>query len=420
MSNSNHPNWICCQLGAREHYAIPRALYRQGRLEYLITDTWISSYSPLNLLPKSLLTKLRERYHPELRSAPVKALNHSLITWELSHWRKNLQGWDKIIARNSWWQEEVLRVLSKTNYSNNNITLFAYSYAALELFKYAKSQGWKTVLGQIDPGIIEEKLVIKETQKYPSHQSDLQLAPLKYWTDWRQECTLADQIIVNSTWSSQALQQTGVPNNKIKVIPLAYQSSVSTENFKRNYPTNFSNRRPLKVLFLGQIILRKGINAIFEAIELLGNKPIEFWFVGRVKINLPRHLKRHPKIKWVGTVSRSKTSYYYQQADVFLFPTFSDGFGLTQLEAQAWQLPLISSQFCGAVVKDRINGLTLPNVTGVAIAKALNFCLYNPQQLAKFSQASHQILSTFSLSQLAQELQLLDSTESIKKFPIYY
>ena len=30
-NDSRTMKWICCQLGAREHYAIPRALFRLGR-----------------------------------------------------------------------------------------------------------------------------------------------------------------------------------------------------------------------------------------------------------------------------------------------------------------------------------------------------------------------------------------------------
>lgn len=411
-------NWICCQLGAREHYAIPRALHSRGQLKYLITDAWIDSFSSLNLLPNFLFTNLRERYHPELNKAKIKAFTDPLIIWELSQKYNNISGWDKIIARNSWWQEQVLKVLPKLKYTNQNTTLFAYSYAALELFYYAKSQGWKTVLGQIDPGIIEEKLVIKQNQTYPQYHSHLQVAPLDYWQNWRQECSLADQIIVNSPWSAQALEQTGVPNHKIKIIPLAYQATAKAEKFERTYPQNFSEQRPLKVLFLGQIILRKGIAEIFEAIELLANKPIEFYFVGRVGIKIPKSFRKNPRIKWINAVSRSQTSYYYQQADVFLFPTLSDGFGITQLEAQTWQLPLITSKFCGAVVKDKINGLILPEVTGKAIANTLNFCFYNPQQLADFAQASPQIVFDYQLSQLANNLQLLNSTQNTQKLLI--
>ena len=413
-------SWLCCQIGAREHYSIPRALHGQDRLEYLITDAWIADNSLLNLLPQSFLTNLRERYHPELETAKVKSFTVNAIIWELQQKYQQIEGWDKIIARNIWWQERVLQIIKKIDCSNKNITLFAYSYAALKLFQYAKKRGWRTVLGQIDPGIVEEKLIFRESQKHPQYRSSLSIAPLQYWQDWRQECSLADRIIVNSNWSKDALQKTGISNRKINVVPLAYQAPLEADNFQRTYPKQFSDQRPLKVLFLGQVILRKGVAAILEAIALLDNKPIEFWFVGRVEIDLPRSFKKHPQIKWIGSVSRSNTNYYYQQADVFLFPTLSDGFGLTQLEAQAWKLPLITSEFCGAVVKDRINGLILPNVTGNAIASALNFCLHNPQELANFSQQSHQILADFNLSQLGRELLNLDTTNSIVHKPVFY
>lgn len=400
--------FICCQIGAREHYAIPRALHYNQQLKLLITDVWIRQNSLVNLLPKHLLTNLRQRYHPELKTAKIKSFNYQTIDWERSNKSHGTHEWEQIIARNYWWQEQVITKLEKSNLPDEKLTLFAYSYAALEIFKYAKQRGWNLILDQIDPGVIEEKLVFNIAQKYPHLQSQNHTAPLEYWSDWREECILADQIIVNSEWSSKAIQQTGISENKIKTIPLAYKPPAIATEFKRSYPQRFDKKRPLKVLFLGQIIIRKGIAEILEAIALLNNAPIEFWFVGQVKINLPKKSKNHPQIKWLGSVSRNQTNQYYQQADLLLFPTHSDGFGLTQLEAQAWQLPIIASEFCGAVVKDRINGLILPQITAKAIAQALTFCLYNPQELTKFSQNSTQTLSDFTLNKLAQNITHID------------
>ena len=69
--------WICCQLGAREHYAIPRALSRLGTLDWLITDAWVP---PSSFLRKSAVgnQSSRDRFHNELRDARVKAFNSSL------------------------------------------------------------------------------------------------------------------------------------------------------------------------------------------------------------------------------------------------------------------------------------------------------------------------------------------------------
>ena len=42
---------------------------------------------------------------------------------------------------------------------NSSRTLIAYSYAALEIFKFARTRGWRTILGQIDPGPPEARIV---------------------------------------------------------------------------------------------------------------------------------------------------------------------------------------------------------------------------------------------------------------------
>lgn len=398
--------WICCQLGAREHYAIPRVLQQQNRLERLVTDAWVESESWINRLPKSCLRAFRERFHVELSDAKVNSFNNSLINFELIQKVQQASGWHKIIERNNWFQNQAIAALEQKKLKTEQpVNLFAYSYAALDILKYAKSRGWNTILGQIDPGLLEEESITLQRNRYPHLRSLWQPAPQKYWQNWQEECSLADKIIVNSKWSKKALENKGVASEKITIVPLAYSYPVQKLNFIRNYPAAFSNTRPLRVLFLGQIILRKGIAAILEAIELLKNEPVEFWFVGTIGITFPESIIKNERVKIFGKVPRSATIEYYRQADVFLFPTHSDGFGLTQLEAQTWSLPIVTSEFCGAVVKDRINGLILPQVTGKAIAKSIFDCINSPEKLHYWSQNSQSTLSSFGMNNLAANLQ---------------
>lgn len=396
--------WICCQVGAREHYAVPRALQQAGQLAQLITDAWVPTRSVIHRLPSPSVASLRERFHADLPQTSIRAFTGSLICFELSQRIQKISGWERTIARNNWFQHKAVQSLAAiAPFLKSRPTLFAYSYAALELFRFAKAQGWRTILSQIDPGLMEEQLVFEEHAKHAVYQSTWQPAPPDYWTHWQQECSLADRIVVNSLWSSQALQEIGIPKQKIDVVPLAYQPPESARDFVRTYPTTFSDQRPLRVLFLGQVILRKGIVALLEAAEMLRSRPIEFWVVGTQEIAKPQS---HVRIQWVNAVPRSVTAQYYQLADVFLFPTLSDGFGLTQLEAQAWKLPIIASRYCGDVVIDQVNGLRLENVTGETISRVLQFCLNHPQQLNIFSQQAIN-LGHFSLLQLHRRLQAL-------------
>ena len=206
---------------------------------------------------------------------------------------------------------------------------------------------------------------------------------------------------MNSTWSETALVQASTPKKKIAIAPLTYQAPMGAETFSRTYPPGFTPDRPLRVLFLGQVILRKGIAAVIEAAKILSDYPIEFWIVGKLGIDPPADSPSN--LNWMGSVPRSQVAHHYKAADLFLFPTLSDGFGLTQLEAQAWSLPIIASRFCGEVVKDQTNGLLLPEVSGEAIANALCIAFHHPEQLQYW--ADHAIdLNHFSLDQLYQRL----------------
>ncbi len=392
--------WLCCQLGAREHYAIPRALFRQGVLDQLATDAWVLPGSPLAALSHAL----SERFHPDLTAARVRAWNSGLLAFELAARLKRLSGWPLILARNHWFQRKVTSLLSGHQLSplDSQPTLFSYSYTALEPLRFAKSQGWKTVLGQIDPGPVEEEIAAAEAEREPSLAHNWTRAPAGYWKSWREECDVADWIIVNSQWSLDALVQTGIPREKLSMIPLVFENNMPSVSPKE-YPKQFTVTRPLRVLFLGQINLRKGIARLLKAARAFQSQPVEFLLVGPIQINIPKDLRSNQKLRWFGPVARSKIRNYYEQADVFILPTLSDGFALSQLEALANRLPVITSRQCGEVVIDHVNGLLLEEPTGAAIEEALRACLHNPDQLAKFSENAT-VGERFSLSYLGAKL----------------
>jgi len=379
--------WICCQLGAREHYAIPRALFRRDQLGYLLTDAWFPPTSILRIVGERR-SEIRDRWHEGLRGASVTSFNWSLIAFEVFARARGLRGWPLIVARNHWFQQKVVDYLC--NYEprtdNEEPTVFSYSYAAREIFRFAKSRRWTTVLGQIDPGPFEEEIVAAEVEREPSLAPGWTRAPADYWKAWREERDAADRIIVNSQWSRSCLVKAGVNDFKLFVIPLAYESSTTDTRISRQYPLHFTPDRPLRVLFLGQISLRKGIARLLKVARSFQSEPVEFLMVGPIQINIPEHLRSNPKIQWVGPVARNKVRNYYQRADVLILPTLSDGFALTQLEALAHRLPVIASRQCGDVITDRVNGLLLEEPTAAAIEEALRFCLHNPDRLAQFSE----------------------------------
>jgi glycosyltransferase involved in cell wall biosynthesis len=84
------------------------------------------------------------------------------------------------------------------------------------------------------------------------------------------------------------------------------------------------------------------------------------------------------------------------RADVLVFPTLSDGFGLVQLEAMSAGLPVIATPACGEVVQDGINGRIVPLRDASAIVMALRELRADPSKYEQFSQAACERVRNFA------------------------
>ncbi len=400
--------WVCAQIGAREHYAIPRVLAGQHKLERLMTDYWLPE---AKLLPANAAG----RWHPELNHANVINLNwQGLLHDSFASIHKKAY-WTAIQERNEWFQRGQLEKLCRDRkhlQAQPPGIFFAYSYAARSLLGFFRDLGWKTLLGQIDGGAREAEIVAGEIARNPRYQNQWQPPPDSYFENLRAEHELADLIVVNSSWSHRLCREAGAPVHKLRLLPLAYENTATGLNpatRSKNYPTSFDRERPLKVLFLGQINMRKGIHYLLESIQDLTGEPVEFWLVGARDIQLPAGLNEHPQITWTGPVSRAQVSGYFARADVFVLPTLSDGFALTQLEAQAWQVPVITTRNCGAVVQDNVNGLIIDPPGTPQLSACLRRCLNEPGLLERLSHASR-ATDEFSLKTLAGRLEALEES----------
>ena len=388
MSDSvqiKRPGWCCVQPGHREQYGIPRALHEVAVLDRLITDLWVQPDSWLmRTAPERLRRKLRDRFHSGLPADKVKDYPWHAFAWEAEAGLRRLRDSEKISAHNAWWESLVARQL-RGHLAPSTGFVFGYSYASRALFAATSQLGRTSVLGQIDPGPIEDAKVMELGKKWSAYRTTHVAGSNEYYANWREECRLAKRIVVNSEWSRVALFKAGIDREKIIVCPLVYTPPLETAGWEKSYPPAFTENRPLRLLSLGQCILRKGIAETIEAAHHLINRPVEFTFVGNTNIAGFEEHFQGARIRYIPRVSRAECHAFYRNAEVFLFPTHSDGFGLTQLEAQAWKLPIIASAFCGEVVEPGRTGWILPDVSGSAMVKVIEEILTVPARLNRYS-----------------------------------
>jgi glycosyltransferase involved in cell wall biosynthesis len=402
--------WEVIQLGSREHYAIPIALQEAGQLEALITDTWLTRGQ--SAVARQWFPSLAARRTDTLPDSIVKHQTLGRLAIDASMRLRKLDPWYAIQHRNEWFQKwaatQTALICSRV--------VFSYSYTARLPFVAAKNHGAKCVLGQIDPGPREQEVVEERASAYRHLAPPDDQPPADYWRQWREEIDLADKIVVNSAWSANLLVEAGVEAAKLVEIPLVYAPSGSMEHGPDGVASppqaKRAARRPnqrLQALFLGSVILRKGVGQLFDAIRMLKNESVDFTFAGPIGVKIPYEISNLPNVRFLGPVDRATTEKLYKTSDIFLFPTISDGFGLTQLEALGHGLPVIASMHCGHVVEDGLNGLVLQEVTPEGIAEAIIMLTRDAVLLDKI-RAGAATSKRFGISQLGSALVNLAST----------
>jgi glycosyltransferase involved in cell wall biosynthesis len=160
--------------------------------------------------------------------------------------------------------------------------------------------------------------------------------------------------------------------------------------FQANAKKN--NKNPIQLLFLSNLIESKGVYVLLEAIEILQTKQVSFHcsFVGGIGdvsevqfIDNVQELNIEDRVSYLGKRYRKEKEIIYQQADVFVLPTFygNECFPLVLLEAMQFSLPVVSTFEGGIpdVVEDGVTGFLVPQKNAQALADKLEILINNPE-----------------------------------------
>ena len=151
-----------------------------------------------------------------------------------------------------------------------------------------------------------------------------------------QEMELADLVLVPSNFVATTVRSFH-PNKKIALAPYGVDTDFWT-------PGGQDHRgETIRFIYAGQISLRKGIPILLEAWEKAELQSAELQLVGSWYLSHSKRASLPRGVTHIPAVSREVLREYYRRANVFVFPSFFEGFGLVLLEAMACGLPAITS-----------------------------------------------------------------------------
>jgi glycosyltransferase involved in cell wall biosynthesis len=362
--------WIVSQYGARQHYATARAFQRQGTLDLFYTEAWARSFRSALKGYSGSAGAFANRWSPDVPNEKVIAFNlRTLFHIAARKFRAGVPTIEsshlEYIAEGIRFCEWVNRDLLKRKLSPASHAFYGCKSVCLETLLELKKRGIFTLVDQADPAAVEERLVEAEREKWPGWEALSGKVPPQYYDRCRQEWDAASIVMVYSRWTRQAIIEQGAAPEKVVVVPLAYESQ------KPIAPRARPADQPLVVLWLGTVMLRKGIPYLLEAARLLKDRNIKFIIAGQLLVSQKAIEFAPPNVQFVGRVIRGQAEMVYQSADVFVLPTVSDSFALTQVEAMAHGLPVIATERCGEVVTTGVDGFIVPVGDSESLAKAI-------------------------------------------------
>ncbi len=343
-------------LGARRHYAVPRLLHEAGLLERFFTDSYVGNKPWLEAV---------------LRSIPRRISPHSVQSWlgrkdnvlppnkvssfeALGLWYV----WARARARGHSEMQTVFREAAR-RFSAGVLraglgqapVVWGFNNASLELFQAVKAHGRQCILEQtILPAELEFRLIREEVARWPGWQPGLDIPEFDRPTieRTRQEWTLADCIVAGSNFVRAGLEECGVPADKIRVVPYG----VDMDRFSPAQTRERHRNETLRVLFVGEVGLRKGVPDLLHALAKLGSERVQARFAGRLALAHDEITPFFDVATFLGPVPRIRMPDLYRWADVFVLPSIVEGSAAASYEALLSGLPVVATPNTGSIVED--------------------------------------------------------------------
>jgi phosphatidylinositol alpha-mannosyltransferase len=167
-------------------------------------------------------------------------------------------------------------------------------------------------------------------------------------------------------------------------------------------------RRPLRILFVGQAVERKGLPVLLQAFEALRDQiPATLTLVGASAEEVAHMMLDDRGVHALGKVSEERKLAELARAEVLCAPSLGgESFGMVLTEAFAAATPVLASDIPGYrdVVRDGTDGLLVPAGNALALAEALRALALAPDLRARMARAARARAERFAWPRVAAEV----------------
>ena len=205
-------------------------------------------------------------------------------------------------------------------------------------------------------------------------------------------------------------------NFKIRIISPGVDLDVFKPGDRSAARNKLGLTKAKMVLYAGRLEPLKGIDIAIEAVSKLDTHEIvNLTVVGGDSTSedivlelksLAGSLGISERVKFIGSISQSELADYYRAADVLIFPSYYESFGLVALEAMASGIPVVASRVGGLMdlIKNGEAGYLVPFRCAESFAEKLEVILANPSLQEAMGKSANAIAMKCGWEDVAKNL----------------
>ena len=259
---------------------------------------------------------------------------------------------------------------------------FGWSNASLFSLRKAKKIKAKTIIFSGSTHILTHNRLIKEEyNKFGKEYNENRWLINRHLQEYRE----ADYIGVHSNFAVNSFLENGIPREKLIFIPYG----IDTEKYK---PLDKKDNI-FRVLAVGRICLRKGIQYLLEAWSRLRLENSELILLGQIDGQMEGILAYYKK-RCIFKICDfdPDTLSYYSQASVVACPSIEEGSTGVAYEALSCGVPVIASVNAGVdhIIIDGKTGFIVPVRDSLALENKIKFLYDNRENLAEMSKTARE------------------------------
>jgi len=223
------------------------------------------------------------------------------------------------------------------------------------------------------------------------------------------------EVIVNSNYMKGELQRLfGLPFEKINVVPngvnlLSFSGIDRDYEFRRKYARD--NEKI--ILFMGRLVYEKGVQHLISAMPKILNGYNDVKLVIAGKGGMMDELKAQaealglgPKVYFTGYMNGKDVQKLYKAADISVFPSTYEPFGIVALEAMLAERPVVVSDAGGLneIVQHKENGMKCYMGNANSIADSILELLFDQQLCTNVvKKAKAKVKNEYNWNKIAQD-----------------